>query len=606
MHDGTCFDQNVRECRQSLFRWDARRDGVESLPAPSTTRSRPLESHPVSSRSVHATLDLRRVPLGLVSRTPMSSIPPAQRVWLVASVCAWLVGCESRSSQTTPVVVTDGRFDEWDTVPAAVIDSADAPADAAVDLGAVQVLDDPHYLYLAIDFGRMVNAQAMRGTVRVLFDADGKRRTGVVVRGLRGTDFILELSRRDDPSKGAYGAGVGVRVVNRDVLSPIRPGYIVDALIAPTHSSTRFEIRVRRGIALDGGPPLFAGSTVRMRLIFEDSEGVRDETETFAYHPRTDVEAVMTDSSMIDLGRATGAFRVVQWNVADARIFASPDPFLRILAALQPDVVLLDEVFGTVSPSELERFFESPPLGGLGEWRFIMSRTGGRQKTVVASRLPIAREERLSTVNYASGAIDRLEDSVADPRLQRLFSLERERGVPATGAWVSMTDGQIERPTLFVPLDLQSGGYDGSGEDRLRELQAATIGERIADALTRRRGVSAVVVGGDFNLVGSERPLNALRTKLANMDQAVEVAEPYRLTDRSQATWRGRPEDPFTPGRLDYVLFSSGQLEVDRAFVFDTDEIPQVLQTRLGLEATDSRQSSDHLPIVVDFRWRRE
>jgi Endonuclease/Exonuclease/phosphatase family len=541
----------------------------------------------------------------ITTRRPrVISCPAAVRRW-VGSIGVWfgVVGCVSRS-QPAPTIVTDGRFDEWRDVPVILQDSADAPPDAAVDLGAVQVVDDPRFLHLTVTLGRVVNAQAMRGTVRILFDADGKRGTGATLRGLRGTDFILELSRRDDPRRGAMGAGVGVRAVTRDAITPIRSGYLVDALVAPTHSATEFEIRIARGRQLDEGPPIFSGSSLRMRLVFEDARGIRDETRIVTYHMRTHVAESHSDSIHVDLNKAAGAFRVVQWNVADATIFASPDPFRRILAALEPDVLLLDEVFGNVSRSELERFFETPPLGTLGEWRFVMSRSGGRQKTVVASRLPIVREERLATVNYASGAIDRLEQQVNDPRFQRLFSLERERGVPATGAWVTTRQDDVERPILFVPLDLQSGGYDGSGEDQLRELQAATIGDQVVDVLRRRRDTPAVIVGGDFNLVGSDRPLHDLRQRFANINTPMDVVDPYRLTGQSQVTWRGRADDPFTPGCLDFIVFTAERFEVVRSFVFDTDEIPRAMQIRLGLEPDDSRSSSDHLPVVADFRWR--
>ena len=79
-----------------------------------------------------------------------------------------------------------------------------------------------------------------------------------------------------------------------------------------------------------------------------------------------------------------------------------------------------------------------------------------------------------------------------------------------------------------------------------------------------------------------------------------------RLRDRSLVTWRATREgDPFSPGRLDYVLYRESVLQVERAFVFDAADLsPEALQL-LGVRASDTLES-DHLPLVVDFRVRQE
>ena len=71
------------------------------------------------------------------------------------------------------------------------------------------------------------------------------------------------------------------------------------------------------------------------------------------------------------------------------------------------------------------------------------------------------------------------------------------------------------------------------------------------------------------------------------------------LTAR-KVTWRD-PRTPFTPGRLDFVLFSGSALRVERSFVFDAAELSRDLLLELGVEPDDSRLAADHLPLVVDF-----
>ena len=105
-------------------------------------------------------------------------------------------------------------------------------------------------------------------------------------------------------------------------------------------------------------------------------------------------------------------------------------------------------------------------------------------------------------------------------------------------------------------------------------------------------------------MLGRRGPLAHLRSGLGTAGGELGVARPARLRDRSLATWRTtRRGDPFSPGRLDYVLYRESVLGVERAFVFDAADLsPEVLRG-LGLRGSDTLVS-DHLPLVVDFRVR--
>ena len=77
----------------------------------------------------------------------------------------------------------------------------------------------------------------------------------------------------------------------------------------------------------------------------------------------------------------------------------------------------------------------------------------------------------------------------------------------------------------------------------------------------------------------------------------------YRLTDRSMATWRNEYQ-PFSPGRLDFVLISNSTLAVERAFPFEAEELSEDLLATMGVREDDSRIAADHLPLVVDLSLR--
>ena len=255
-------------------------------------------------------------------------------------------------------------------------------------------------------------------------------------------------------------------------------------------------------------------------------------------------------------------------------------------------MILLDEVYGTVTREELGRFFELPALARLGEWRFVLGRSGGRQKAVIATRQLIRPEAGLIAVHYRPGTLEALAERFPTPPVEQLLAAEHQRGLATAGAWVTL--GQ--REVLFVPLDLQAAGYDGSAEDVLRELQAARLVEAISAVLGEE---APLIVGGDLNLVGARTPLDILRDGLG-----LEAVEAYRLTDRSQATWRSSGGGAFTPGRLDFVLPSVAHFEVSSSFIFDTAELADEQLRELGLTRTDSAEASNHLLTVADLRPR--
>jgi len=209
----------------------------------------------------------------------------------------------------------------------------------------------------------------------------------------------------------------------------------------------------------------------------------------------------------------------------------------------------------------------------------------------------------MGRIGYRPGALESWLRAVGDePEVPGmappsvLARAEAEGGLSATGAWVTV-DG---RDILFVPVDLQSAGYDGSPRDRLRELQARTLNEAIAVALGDRPG-AGLVVAGDLNVVGSVRPLDELRRGLGIGGHDLVVARLERLRDRSLATWRSTwGEDPFSPGRLDYLMYRGAVLEAERAFLFDAADMSASARDALGILESDT-EKSDHLPLVVDF-----
>ena len=549
---------------------------------------------------------------------------PLSRSVAVATIAVAACAPDPATSPAPPIW-TDGAFEDWAAVPATVTDPlGDVPPGSPVDLGAVSVRDDPRFIHLLIDLGDTVTVQGMPGTIEVVLDADGDRATGGSYGGVDGADVAVVLSRQSEPTADRHGAGVGVRRIGEGVPDDIESASTVGLLVSPTHSSDRFEVRLDRlrmradrfAEQPDGAgagderlrpPETGAGTVLTGRLRYLRAGAVVDETPLFAHALTTTPggDPPLLDADVV--ARTPNTLRVVTWNVSDGNFRDRPEAFQRVLAALAPDVVLLDEVYADVTTSDLARFGEG--LGGDGEssWNWWLAAGGGRQRTAVAARgLELRGDEDLARVDHEPGALARWLREVGDvpesPRMpppSALAGSEADGGLSATGAWVTV-DGQ---DILFVPVDLQSAGYDGSPRDRLRELQARTLNRAVAAVLANRPD-AGLVIGGDLNLVGSARPLAQLRSGIDADGDHLEVARLERLRDRSLATWRStRARDPFSPGRLDYILYRGAVLQIERAFVFDAADLSPVALQVLGVREPDTLES-DHLPLVVDFRVR--
>ncbi|NNF26399.1 MAG: hypothetical protein HKN73_04140, partial [Gemmatimonadetes bacterium] len=507
---------------------------------------------------------------------------------------------EAWSEELAAPIWADGDFQDWDDVTPMAIDAwGDVSPGSAADLRSVRARVDERFVHLLVDVGHTITLQGFRGSFEIVIDADGDPETGATEESHLGAEAALVYSQPGDLASGV-GFGVGIHRVEGDGLGSVEPAGRAGVLAAPTHSSDRFEIRIERGMVLGDGASLEADTgfaAVTLRLL--GPEGPLDQLGPFVVPlvPAA-IEPDLLGQEALD--RGPDQLRVVAWNVSSGQFHRREAAFQRVLAALSADVVLLDEVPADATADGLDAFFSGVEEA---EWQWWLAEGGGVQRTLVASSThAVQGEPSLAKIDYPPGALEGWisETDSAEFALSRA-ALEAGGGLSATGAWIDVDS----TPVLFVPLDFQSAGYDGSPQDRLRELQAGVLREAVAQVLARRPG-AGLVFGGDLNLVGSGRPLEALIAGLGPLGEDLRVAEPLNPLDRSLATWRSLGNaDDFSPGRLDFVAFRSGPLEVVRAFVFDAEHYaPEVLES-MGLRGSETAETSDHLPVVVDFRTGR-
>ncbi len=379
----------------------------------------------------------------------------------------------------------DGRFTDWATSVAPLLTGSATNTGSAVRLDTLWATDDAAWLYLSFAVHDTITAQGLPGTLHVLIDTDDDANTGGTVMGTAGIDAVIDLSRTKPGPPGTRGAGASLRVpdgtASTQGLGAHRNAHDVGLLLLPTWSSTRFEMRLARAGAADGFARL--GERVRLQFVFEDQGTVFSRTDAAQYTMQTKRGAdPFTRATQEIPARATGSVRIAQWNVAGDR-FRTPARHAKLLGAVQPDVVMLDEVYENVSDSSLAAFFAEPALARLGQWRWVRSGSGGRQKTVVATHdRAIRAAASMAVVDFAPGSLDSLR-AIVPAAFRASLDVEERDQIPATGAWVDM--GGID--VLFVPVDLRSAGYHGSPHDAVRMLQVRTIRARVA-VTSRPRG----------------------------------------------------------------------------------------------------------------------
>ena len=253
-----------------------------------------------------------------------------------------------------------------------------------------------------------------------------------------------------------------------------------------------------------------------------------------------------------------GDLRVVSWNVQFGALLKDKARGGRILKALQPDVLLIQELDGEDTCSELESFLHDT-LGG--SWLVETSNSNGEK-----------RSERLKS------AIATSADSMA------CFTVGKTP-LKAIGASISFSN----KPINFISLHLRCCGGPTSDAEKQRVSEATDIRKTI-DSMQSPR----FVIAGDWNLVGTTAPL------LTVTKNDFAVVQAYQPDGRVHATWSDETSS-FTPGRLDLMLYSPLSLEVARSFVLDTSDLDSDTLIAQELLGEDTALLSDHLPLVADF-----
>jgi endonuclease/exonuclease/phosphatase family metal-dependent hydrolase len=302
--------------------------------------------------------------------------------------------------------------------------------------------------------------------------------------------------------------------------------------------------------------------------------------------------------------------RVMSFNVNWDSIFPDNDPqndrlreysrgaaFARILQAVRPDVLCLNEINPVRDPQQVGDILDSAlPLENGRKWQTFRGKDD-----VLAARFDL----RMGTDQLVHGSAGTLGQAAA---------------------LVDLPDAEYKTDLYMICAHFKASG--GQGNIQARQKQADAIIAWIADAETPGDKVdlpadTPVIVLGDLNVYDTD-PAHHLTTLLTgdieNEKQYGPDSKPdwdgtdladtlphHNGTGQETYTWRDDTQE-FNPGALDRILYTDSVASVENGFVLDTMEMPEDQLASAGLQPGDvmldpAKGIYDHLPLAVDFSF---
>jgi len=304
--------------------------------------------------------------------------------------------------------------------------------------------------------------------------------------------------------------------------------------------------------------------------------------------------------------------RVMSFNVGWDSIFPDDDPqndqwrrdssgaeFARILKAVKPDIICLQEINPVRDPQQVGNILDAVlPLDNGQTWQ-----THSGQDNVIAARFKLGME---TDTLIQGGSITDFGHAMA------LVDL------PYTG---------YENDLYLICAHFQAQG--GQVNVEARQEHADAIISWLGDTKTPGGEIdlpfgTPIVVLGDFNVYDTD-PAHHLTTLLSgdiedegrygqdimpDWDEAglADALPRHNGVGEDVYTWRDDTLE-FNPGALDRILYTDSVIVVENAFVLNTEVMTEEELEAAGLKAGDVMLDPetgryDHLPLAVDISFR--
>lgn len=465
-------------------------------------------------------------------------------------------------------ILVDGIFDEWDEYPIIYTDAIGDGSFSGIDFGQLKVFNDDDFIYFLLETGTEINLQDLND-ISIYLDTDDNSNTGLSINGI-GADLVYTFGKRIGVF---YGAGNSTEVFQNNI----------GLVSAPTVTADRFEIAIRRDISISGTPVF---QTDNLRIVFKDvtsngdllpaaNEEIEYTFSTKSSEPLPDYSIQKSDES--DL-------RIMSYNALVDGLFDQNriPSFTRIFQATQPDIIGFQEIYNHSSLQVANQMESILPSTTGQQW--YHAKEGPDCHAI--SRYPILESALIPGHNQGAG----------------------------NGAFLIDVPG-IETNLLLIVAHPPCCANNVGRQVEVDLMMAFIREAKAGNGPIPIEANTPIVVLGDMNLVGDRRQLETLLSGDIDNESSYGPdfnpdwdgnnlldSHPYTTGVPFSYSWYSEGSS-FSPGRLDFLLYSGSNLMLQNNYSLFTPALPQDSLNAFNLFTDDTVIASDHLPIVVDFEF---
>ncbi len=473
---------------------------------------------------------------------------------------------------TSNPIAIEGLFDDWADVPLSYSDPA---ADNIIeDFAELKITNDNDFLFINFSFHNGDQLLQDANEVHLYIDTDNNVETGFAIHDI-GADLEYCFGCRS----GFFHHTTGSDSISQNELTLRR---------APTVSAERFEIAISRtcdAMTLNGTQ---RADTVSMLFVESDPAGDRLPDEGGVQYVID--TAFVAPPEPIPLARFDERdVRVLTYNVQNHKYHVFEDEQMhprleRILKALDPDIIAFQHVHtDSTVDSLITNWFPNETwyrMGNYGPPGVYMPSSD----KVLFSKYPILQYK----IDF----------------------------IPIKSMSVCLVDTRQELGANLLLINTHLWAY--SQYDYLRQQAADEFIQvmrewRAGNGPFPLEDNTPYLVLGDFNMYGRGQVLRTL-TDGDIWDEATYGADfapdwdATPITDlfsrhthiQMGYTWRNDATS-FTPGKLDYFLYSDAVMDIGNHFILNTLAMPEADLSRYGLQKEDTKLVSKHLPRILDI-----
>lgn len=462
--------------------------------------------------------------------------------------------------QPAPIII-DGLFQDWQHISALYSNNTpNREISDYLDLKGLWISCNKRYIFLKIKISSEINIQNPNSLVMFL-DTDNNTETGKHIHGI-GADIEWNFGYN------------GVFHFFQDSLTISH--HDIGLVTSPTVSSTQFEIAFNRHAELYGHK-IFPRESFQI-LFIDNSEDIDFISEgTSVVYSFND--GMLPSIKPLSLRKQNPQHvRILTYNILEDGFLDSSriKSLERIIRAVNPDIMGFQEIFNNTAEQTAAIIESILPLNNQQQWYYSKV----DPDIIAISRYPITSTYVLPGNNGAF-LID----------LKRKYS----NNLLLIIAHPPCCNRNVERQ-----LEI-----DG--------LMAFIRDIKVKNSIIKLEQNTPILIIGDLNLVGYAQQLKTLLTgDIVNADQfgnsfmpdwdETPFADmlPRHIASPFTYTWY-EEKSSFTPGRLDFMIYSDSVMDVGNSFVLFTLGISENSLDMYALQAQDVVVASDHLPVIADL-----